>query len=132
MPLQRTIFRIRGLAADAKADQTLQALKTALIACGDATEDELRRIGRVDIVPSCYNDGSSCALFEWIGENDSFLSCLPKDSYRTYQVEVHEEDWTFDRHFLGFTQLFTPGADHPVTAEYVEVCPRRTLLLNRH
>ena len=114
-----TTFRITGLPLHVTSEQALPALVNALVASGECTVDHSRKIWKLSVVPSCYSDQTSCALLEWKGENDGFLASLSKDSFGTYQVEVAEDDWSFDRHFLGFTQLYTPTPGAAVAAEYV-------------
>ena len=72
-------------------------------------------------MPSCYNNEQDrVALVEFRGGVPDFLSELVADPLRDWQVEMDDDvDISFDQHFFGFTQLYTPKSDAPVTAEYV-------------
>jgi hypothetical protein len=59
------------------------------------------------------------ALVEFHRGIPAFLSELAADPLGDWQVEMGDTDINFDRHFFGFTQLYTPKPDMPVTAEYI-------------
>lgn len=59
------------------------------------------------------------ALVEFYGGVPAFLSELTTNPLGDWQVEMGDTDISFDQHFFGFTQLYTPKPDAPVTAEYV-------------
>lgn len=113
------VFRVQGIPPGLDGDAVLSSLSAALLACGDVTKEQLRGIRAVDIVPSCVAEDRQCALLKWQGDGDCFLSHLSTDAHETHQVEVGGDDWTLDRHFFGFTQLYIPAIDHAVIAECV-------------
>lgn len=117
MAPKSTIFRLRGIPDSIEADQVRTLLSASLLASGEADKSQLQCIGRIDVVPSGDSGGTSCALVEWKGENDGFLSDLSRHSQEEYGVEVAGDDWMFDRHFLGFTQLYQTEINQPITAE---------------
>ena len=62
---------------------------------------------QVSIVPSCERQGENEALVDFNSFPD-FLSNLILDPLASWQVHVDGEDLSFDRHFIGFTQLYEP------------------------
>lgn len=71
-------------------------------------------------MPSCYDDEQErVALVEFCGGVPEVLSELEANPLGDWQVEMGGTDISFDRHFFGFTQLYTPKPDAPITAEYV-------------
>ena len=112
-----TVFRVTGLPAD-KAELDVKSTLTQTIR-GLLTEDERRRVEvSVNCIPSCDESPTSSALVEFKGGNPDFLSQLDNTPLGDWQVEMGGEDINFDRHFFGFTQLYTTALDNPVTAEY--------------
>ncbi|KAJ4190506.1 hypothetical protein NW767_011334 [Fusarium falciforme] len=113
------VFRVTGLPALQPDDELNTALKTVI---GDNLSDE--EISQLNIttaiVPSCYNNEQDrVALVEFRGGVPDFLSELVANPLGDWQVEMDDVDISFDQHFFGFTQLYTPKSDAPVTAEYV-------------
>jgi hypothetical protein len=47
----------------------------------------------------------------------AFLSELVANPLGDWQVEMGDTDISFDQHFFGFTQLYTPELGSSVTAE---------------
>ena len=113
------VFRVTGLPASQPDD----ALNTALKAAIDDNlleEEKLKLNITTAIVPSCYdNEQERVALVEFYGGVPTFLSELVANPLGDWQVEIGDLDINFDCHFFGFTQLYTPKPDAPVTAEYV-------------
>lgn len=115
------VFRARGLPALRPDDELKEALKDAIH--GNLSENERSIITiQADIVPSCYDhDGQRVALVEFGGGVPGFLAALMADPMASWQMEMGDDDVNFDVHFFGFTQLYRPKADAPITAEYVTV-----------
>jgi hypothetical protein len=111
------VFRVSGLPAS-QPDDELKAALVAAIKDHLSVEEQSALDVRAAIVPSCYDhDGERVALVEFRGEVPAFLSALTADPLASWQVEMGDADVNFDRHFHGFTQLYTSKADTPVTAE---------------
>ena len=110
------VFRVQGLSALEPDDVLNTSLKATIVE--NLSEDERNKIKvRVDVVPSCYTEKERAALVEFPGGVPAFLSELTNDPLGDWQVEMGDVDISFDRHFLRFTQLYTPKVDSPVTAE---------------
>jgi hypothetical protein len=113
------VFRVTGLAASQPDDALNTALK-AIIDSNLSEEEQSKLNVTTAIVPSCYdNEQENVALVEFGGGVPEFLSKLVANPLEDAQVEMGDTDITFDCHFFGFTQLYTPKPDTPVTAEYV-------------
>ncbi|KFZ13479.1 hypothetical protein V501_03685, partial [Pseudogymnoascus sp. VKM F-4519 (FW-2642)] len=115
------VFRVTGLPASQPDDELNEALKAAID--NNLDEDEPSKVTlNAAIVPSCYNNDEKVALVEFQGGVPAFLSELMANPLGDCQVEMGDDtDISFDQHFFGFTQLYTPKPDAPTTAE-----PRRT------
>ncbi|KAH7201171.1 hypothetical protein DER44DRAFT_616215, partial [Fusarium oxysporum] len=61
------------------------------------------------------------ALVEFLGGVPGFLSDLVANPLGDWQVEMDDVDINFDQHFFGFTQLYTPKSDAPVTADIIAI-----------
>ena len=114
-----TVFRVTGLAASQPDDELNPTLKAAIK--NNLLEEEQSRLDiSVAIVPSCYYNGQErVALVEFDGGVPTFLSELKANPLGDWQVEMGNTDISFDCHFFGFTQLYAPKPNAPVTAEYV-------------
>lgn len=112
-----TIFRVTGLPALLREDELNTALKTTIK--GNLSEDEKSTPNfSTAIVPSCYdNEHERVALVEFHSGIPLFLSELVENPLGDWQVEIGDTDINFDCYFWGFTQLYTPKLDTPVTAE---------------
>ena len=110
------VFRVSGLPASRSDDELVISLKAAI---DDNLEDEEQpRIeSRVAIVPCCYDNDERMALAEFYGGVPAFLAELTSNPLGDWQVEMGDDDISFDKHFLGFTQLYTPDPESSVTAE---------------
>ena len=119
------VFRVTGLPASQPDDALNTALKAAID--DNLSEDERSKLNiTTAIVPSCYNNEQErVALVEFYGGVPTFLSKLAVNPLGDWQAEMGDLDINFDCHFFGFTQLYTPKPDAPVTAEYVALwcCP---------
>lgn len=112
------VFRATGLPASQPDDELVASLNAA-VDDNLAEEEQSKSTASVTIVPSCYDNDEKVALVEFHGGAPSFLSKLTDNPLGDWQVEMGDTDVSFDQHFFGFTQLYTPKADSPVTAEYV-------------
>jgi hypothetical protein len=111
------IFRVTGLPAEQPDEELNTELRAAI---GDNLSDEDKPLSfTTTVLPSCYNDQERVALVEFHGVVPDFLSDLVTNPLGDWQIEMGDTDINFDQHFLGFTQLYTPKLDAPVTAEYV-------------
>jgi hypothetical protein len=114
---KRPVVRVTGLPVSQPDDELTALLKAAID--GSLTEEEQsKKTPSIAIVPSCYGYDEKVALVEFHGGVPEFLSELEDNPLGDWQVEMGDTDISFDQHFFGFTQLYTPKADSPVTAEY--------------
>ena len=115
--IRSTIYRVTGLPID-KAENEIQSTLAEIIH-NLLTEDEKNQ-AKVEItcIPSCDGTQTSSALVEFKGASPEFLSRLTHNPLGNWQVEMGDEDINFDRHFFGFTQLYSTAPSQPVTAEY--------------
>lgn len=112
---KRLVFRATGLPASQR-DAQLQAALTAAI--NDNLLESERLTFDVTIVPSCYDQhGERNAFVEFRGGVPAFLAALEADPLRSWQVEMGDDDISFDSHFFRFTQLYATKADSSITAE---------------
>jgi hypothetical protein len=114
-----TVFRVTGLSASQPDDALNAALKAAID--DNLSEEERSELGvSTVIVPSCYDhEQERVALVEFHGGVPTFLAELIANPLGDWQMEMGDTDISFDCYFFGFTQLYTPKPDVPVTAEYV-------------
>lgn len=111
------IFRVTGISVLQAADEKLAALLKAAIN-DNLEEDEQSKLAiTVTVVPSCYDDTEKVALVEFHSGVPTFLSDLVANPLGDWQVEMGDTDISFDQHFFGFTQLYTPEPGSPATAE---------------
>lgn len=110
------VFRVTGLSASQPDDELAASLKTTIDEV--LTEDgDSKLTVYLEIVPSCYDKDKKVALIEFRGGAPAFLVELTDKPLNEYQLEMGTTDISFDRHFFGFTQLYTPKADALTTAE---------------
>lgn len=113
------VFRVTGLTAWQPDDELNKTLNAA-IDNNLSEEERLKLHTSTAIVPSCYDNGQErVALVEFHGGVPTFLSELTANPLGDWQVEMGDTDISFDCHFFGFTQLYTPKPDAPIAAEYV-------------
>jgi hypothetical protein len=111
-----TVFRVTGLPTSQSDDELNEALKAAID--DNLAEDEQSKLTvNAAIVPSCYGNDEKVALVEFYGGVPAFLSELMANPLGDWQVEMGDTDISFDQHFFGFTQLYTPKPGSPATAE---------------
>jgi hypothetical protein len=111
-----TIFRVTGLPCDKAARYVESAPKDTIRDL--STEDEQQQLHvSVACIRPCDGNQTSSALVEFKGGNPGFLSSLEQNPLSEWQVEMGDVDVSFDRHFFGFTQLYSIAAGQPVTAE---------------
>ncbi|PGH36217.1 hypothetical protein GX50_00901 [[Emmonsia] crescens] len=111
-----TVFRVSDLPNGITAQQLESVINDKL------REQEKVNINfTVNLVPSPYIDGQSqVALVDFKSGTPQFLSALTKDPLGDWQIEIDEtEVITFDRHFHGFTQLYSP--ERPVSADIIAI-----------
>lgn len=118
-----TVFRVTGLPASHPDDELNEALKAA-IDDNLAADEQSMPTANVDIVPSCYNNDEKVALVEFHSGVPAFLSGLIANPLGDWEVEMGDVEISFDQHFFGFTQLYTPTPGSPATAEYVISPPK--------
>lgn len=113
-----TIFRVTGLTTTQPADVLDAELKAAIHSNLLEEERTVIKITTV-VLPSCYDEESErVALVEFCGGVPDFLSELVVNPLGDWQVEMDDDnDISFDRHFFGFTQLYSPKPDVPIAAE---------------
>lgn len=110
------VFRVTGLPA-CQPDDNLKAALAATIEDELSDEEKAKLKVRVTVVPSCYDDKKRCALVDFSNGVPAFLSALEEDPLGDWQTETSHGDISFDKHFFGFTQLYTPTNGMPITAE---------------
>jgi len=114
-----TVFRVTGLPAS-QPDDVLTTTLRATIEGNLSKEEKLKLKPTIAIVPSCSEaDHQRVALVEFVGGVPAFLSKLVANPLEKHHEEMGDTDISFDCHFFGFTQLYTPEPGTSVTAEYV-------------
>ncbi|OBT60492.1 hypothetical protein VE03_10079 [Pseudogymnoascus sp. 23342-1-I1] len=114
------VFRITGLPASQPDSELNKALKAAID--DNLAEDEQSKLTvNAAIVPSCYDNNEKVALAEFHGGVPAFLSGLVADPLGDWQVEMDGTDISFDQHFFGFTQLYTPKPGLLATADIIAI-----------
>ena len=73
----------------------------------------------LSFVPACDNENEHVALVEFRHGLPEFLLQLRRNPLDSWQVFIDElkDDLSFDRHFIGFTQLYDPDSSQDVIAE---------------
>ncbi|KAM0351803.1 hypothetical protein ACHAPU_002315 [Fusarium lateritium] len=114
------VFRVTGLPAEKPDEELNNTLKTAI---DDSLLDKekLQLDFTSHVVPSCYSHLERVALVEFHGGIPDFLSDLVANPLGDWQIEMDEYDISFDRHFFGFTQLYMPKPNAPVTADIIAI-----------
>ncbi|KAK4060877.1 hypothetical protein Trihar35433_9802 [Trichoderma harzianum] len=108
------VFRVTGLPASQTNDALVDFIRQNLLKGEEQSQSKVT----ASIVPSCSNNKQeTVALVEFGGRVPDFLSALDANPLEDWQVEMGDVDINFDQHFFGFTQLYTPKADKPVTAD---------------
>jgi hypothetical protein len=115
-PKKGPVLRVTGLAAS-QPDEELAAELKAVISDSLTDQEQSQIDVGVAVVPSCYSDDEKVALVECRSGLPAFLSALAADPLAEWQVDMGDTDVSFDQHFFGFTQLYTPQPNAPVTAE---------------
>src|SRR5436305_14641503 len=111
-----TMFRVRGLSAN-EPDKTKDLLM-ATIDKNLSDKDKETIETQITVVPSCDDEETLVAIVEFRGGITDFLSELTANPLRDWPVEMKEaDDISFDRHFHGFTQLYSTQANSAITAE---------------
>ncbi|KAK0761676.1 hypothetical protein N5P37_005658, partial [Trichoderma harzianum] len=111
---KKLVFRVTGLPASQTDDALVDFIRKNLL----EGEEQSQLKVTASIVPSCSNnEQESVALVEFGGRVPDFLSALVANPLEVWEVEMGNVDITFDQHFFGFTQLYTPRQ-----ASYRRVC----------
>ncbi|KAL4804204.1 hypothetical protein BDV18DRAFT_36370 [Aspergillus unguis] len=117
------VFRVTGLSREMPDGDLKTALQEALN--DNFTDDERSHIqAEITIVPSCYESDirtQRVALVQFRGGTPQFLHELRVNPLREWQVEMGKDDISFDCHFFGFTQLYTPDDNEPVVADIIAI-----------
>ncbi|KAM0252581.1 hypothetical protein ACHAQJ_007618, partial [Trichoderma viride] len=112
------VFRVTGLLASQTNDALVDFIRKNLLEGAEQSQLKVT----ASIVPSCSNNAQErVALVEFGGRVPDFLSALVANPLEDWQVEMGNVDINFDQHFFGFTQLYTPKADKPVTADIIAI-----------
>ncbi|KAL5085051.1 hypothetical protein Trisim1_010951 [Trichoderma cf. simile WF8] len=112
------VFRVTGLPASQTNDALVDFIRKNLLKGEEQSQSKVT----ASIVPSCSNNKQeTVALVEFGGRVPDFLSALDANPLEDWQVEMGDVDINFDQHFFGFTQLYTPKADKPVTADIIAI-----------
>ncbi|PNP50290.1 hypothetical protein THARTR1_08998 [Trichoderma harzianum] len=112
------VFRVTGLPALQTDHALVDFIRENLL----EGEEQSQLKVTASIMPSCSNNGQeTVALVEFGGRVPDFLSALVANPLEDWQVEMGDVDINFDQHFFGFTQLYTPKADRPVTADIIAI-----------
>ncbi|KFY94703.1 hypothetical protein V498_03772 [Pseudogymnoascus sp. VKM F-4517 (FW-2822)] len=114
------VFRVTGLPASQPDDELIDALKAA-IDDNLAADEQSKPTVNAAIVPSCYDNDEKAALVEFHSGVPAFLSALMANPLGDWEVEMGDTDISFDQHFFGFTQLYTPNPGSPVTADIIAI-----------
>jgi hypothetical protein len=112
-----TVFRVTGLPSDQTDEELDSSLKSFI---DENLQQEERSVifSKVDLVPSCHNDGQrSIALVEFVWGVPQFLSPLMKNPLADWPMVMGDTDINFNRHFHGFTQLYATETGEAVNAE---------------
>ncbi|RFN52394.1 hypothetical protein FIE12Z_3325 [Fusarium flagelliforme] len=113
------VFRVTGLRAEQSDEDLDTALGTAITE--NLSDNEQHFQFTTALVPSCNDDLRKVALVEFHDGIPNFLLDLVKDPLDDFQIEMGKDDITFDRHFFGFTQLYTPKPDTDITADIIAI-----------
>ncbi|KAL1616637.1 hypothetical protein SLS56_011340 [Neofusicoccum ribis] len=115
-----TVYRVTSLPTEHSDDALKSKLSSTIRRELTREESELKVV--IDIVPSCYDtEQEKVALFEFQGRIPTFLSELEENPLADWQVKMGKEDISFDRHFFGFTQLYTPKPGESITADIIAI-----------
>ncbi|KAK2608508.1 hypothetical protein QQS21_002970 [Conoideocrella luteorostrata] len=119
--IENPVFRVTGL-ANSQPDGVLRDMLAALIKNKLPEEANNNSALSIAIVPSCYgNQPERVAIIEFNGAIPDFLSGLTQNPLEEWQEVMGGTDISFDQHFFGFTQLYTPKPDYPITADIVAI-----------
>ncbi|KAH6841212.1 hypothetical protein CC77DRAFT_946574 [Alternaria alternata] len=115
------VFRVTGLSVSQCDDELRTTLEATIKQ--ELLPDEKPTLGfSTTIVPSCYdNENKRVALVNFHDKVPVFLLELVTNPSEIWQIEMGDTDITFDCHFRGMTQLYTPKLETPVTADIVAI-----------
>jgi hypothetical protein len=107
------VFRVQGLPASQPDAELIESLKATIDS--QSPDEQLGQSARVSILPSCYDiEQSKVALVEFEARWPEFLSALKEDPLGEEVIEMGKTIVSFDCHFHGFTQLYSPNSDTPI------------------
>ncbi|CAG7562602.1 unnamed protein product [Fusarium equiseti] len=113
------VFRVTGLRAEQPDENLDTALRTAITE--NLSDNEQHFQFTTALVPSCNDNLRKVALVEFHDGIPNFLLDLVKDPLDDFQIVMGKDGITFDRHFFGFTQLYTPKPDTDITADIIAI-----------
>ena len=106
------VFRVTGLPLN-DSDEVERNLR--VIIEHNMADDEGQV--KINIIPSCDGEGLN-ALVEFDHGVPEFLDEIKRSPLESHELEMGENDISFDAHFHGFTQLYT--SKNPISMEYVQ------------
>ncbi|KAK5989711.1 Ankyrin repeat domain-containing protein 6 [Cladobotryum mycophilum] len=115
------VFRVSDLPALRSDDELIITLKASITSAPCKTGNAPSVT--IAIVPSCYNDNNEerVALVEFNDEVPDFLADSKEDPLGEWELEIDNAYVRFDRHFFGFTQLYTPKSDTDAIADIIAI-----------
>lgn len=112
-----TVFRVTGLTRD-QPDEVLEAALKDILRNNFSSEERSQIQTETAILPSCYDfDSRRVALVQFRGGVPQFLSGLIANPLEEWQEVMGDTDINIDCHFHGFTHLYAPTDNEPVTGE---------------
>ncbi|KAJ5262212.1 hypothetical protein N7524_007517 [Penicillium chrysogenum] len=115
------VFRVTGLSRE-RPDGDLETTLQEAIDDNFADDETSHIKPEIKIVPSCYeSDTERAALVQFRGGVPQFLAELRVNPLGDWQIEMGDDDISFDCHFFGFTQLYMPDGNKPVIADIIAI-----------
>jgi hypothetical protein len=106
------VYRVQGLPLGCTEAQLRATLQTCL-----SDEESAGSQPKISIIPSCYDQGKACIALLTLDTAPQFLSALDVNPLTEWSIETDYGDISFDKHFHGFTQLYSTLLDKPIVAE---------------
>lgn len=106
----KVIYRVAGIPAAA----TPAEICAVLLNKRHCTTQELQntQVLELDLIPSCYNTETQAAFVRF-SQNLGFMA----RGEQQWQIQVDGYKLTIDRHFKGFTQLYSTPVDQKIEVE---------------
>ncbi len=112
--LHTTVFRVRGLPL--LADDALKAKLRAFIRQQLSLAENVPFT--ITCAPNCYSEQrEKIALVEFSAVPEFLSRLVTSEPHANLAIAAETDDITFDRHFFGLTQLYTPQPDSAISAE---------------